>query len=183
MLFNLFGNKKDDSSRYSDRVYMSSNARNTAIVQLAKVNDNIVFIGWFAKTIANMKDMFRQHQLDDSRVIDYRNFHSGLTDGKEIVFLEHYPLAEKEKQFTENIQQEKFIVFSAMDEPIFLHFGSEKMLPMMKMLGMKEEEAIEHQLVSQSITKGQHKIAEQVTLEQSADSQEEWMRKNIIKEL
>ena len=49
----------------------------------------------------------------------------------------------------------------------------------MKMMGMKEDEVIEHSMVSKSIIKGQEKIAQQVTFEQSAASQEEWMRKNI----
>jgi hypothetical protein len=34
-------------------------------------------------------------------------------------------------------------------------------------------------MVSKSIIKGQEKIAEQVSIEQSAGSQEDWMRKNI----
>ena len=78
-----------------------------------------------------------------------------------------------------NWDAEKIIVFSAMDEPIFKHFGSDKLIPLMKMMGMKEDEVIEHNMVSKSIIKGQEKIGEQVTLEQSAGSQEEWMRKNI----
>ncbi|MFZ1452374.1 MAG: hypothetical protein WAT20_06700, partial [Ferruginibacter sp.] len=78
-----------------------------------------------------------------------------------------------------NWDADNIIVFSAMDEPLFKHFGSEKLIPLMKMMGMKEEEVIEHSMVSKSIIKGQEKIAEQVTLEQTANSQEEWMRKNI----
>jgi preprotein translocase subunit SecA len=66
-----------------------------------------------------------------------------------------------------------------MDEPLFKHFGSEKLIPLMKMMGMKEDEVIEHSMVSKSIMKGQEKIAQQVSLEQTAGSQEEWMRKNI----
>ena len=44
---------------------------------------------------------------------------------------------------------------------------------------MKEDEVIEHNMVSKSIIKGQEKIAEQVRLEQSASSQAGWMEKNI----
>jgi preprotein translocase subunit SecA len=68
-----------------------------------------------------------------------------------------------------------------MDEPLFKHLGSEKMIPMMKLLGMKENEVIEHSLVTKSIIKGQAKIAAQVTLEQSAQSQEEWLERNFKK--
>ena len=71
------------------------------------------------------------------------------------------------------------IVFSALDEPLFKHFGSDKVIPFMKMLGMKEDEAIEHSMVSKSIIKGQEKLSGMVSLEQSANSQAEWMEKNI----
>jgi preprotein translocase subunit SecA len=79
----------------------------------------------------------------------------------------------------EQFNIEKAMVFSAMDEPLFKYFGSEKMIVLIKLLGMKEDEAIEHSAVTKYITRGQEKIAAIVTAEQFAQSQEEWMRKNV----
>jgi hypothetical protein len=101
-----------------------------------------------------------------------------LTD-RTPVFTEHYPLHAKEIGLVQHWPTQKVIVYSAMDEPLFKHFGSEKMLPLMKLLGMKEDEVIEHSLVSKSIIKGQDKIANAVTLEQPANSQAEWLEKNL----
>lgn len=53
------------------------------------------------------------------------------------------------------------------------------MIPLMKLLGMKEDGVIEHSFVSKSIIKGQAKIAAMVTMEQFAHLQEEWLEKNI----
>lgn len=44
---------------------------------------------------------------------------------------------------------------------------------------MKEREAIEHSYVTESIIKGQAKIANKVIIEQIADSQVEWMIENM----
>jgi preprotein translocase subunit SecA len=66
-----------------------------------------------------------------------------------------------------------------MDEPLFKHFGSDKMIPLIKLLGMKGSESIEHSYVTESITKGQKKIADKVIVEQSAQSQGEWMERNL----
>lgn len=44
---------------------------------------------------------------------------------------------------------------------------------------MKEREAIEHSYVTESIIKGQGKIANKVIIEQTADSQGEWMIENM----
>ena len=71
------------------------------------------------------------------------------------------------------------MVFNSLDEALFKQFGSDKIISLMKMLGMKEEEAIEHELVSKSILKAQDKIALKVTTEMTANSQKEWIDKNL----
>jgi preprotein translocase subunit SecA len=50
---------------------------------------------------------------------------------------------------------------------------------MMGNLGMKEDEAIEHPMITQSIANAQEKIEAKVSLEQSARSQAEWMDRNL----
>ena len=150
-----------------------------ACADLAKSDPATVFIAWFPETTRKFKEFFGQHDIAENRVMDARNIHSALLADKTAVFVEHYPLHGKETELVKNWAQDHFIVFSAMDEPLFKHFGSEKMIPLMKLLGMKEEEAIEHSMVSRSIIKGQEKIAAHVTFELSANSQAEWMEKNI----
>ena len=181
MLFNLFGKKDDNAENhvFIDRAYVSTAAKMDACADLARKEPNHLFICWFADTTAKFKDFFVQQGLEESLIIEARQLHASRLQDKIPVFAEHYPLHEKEIDLIKNWQSEKIVVFSALDEPLFKHFGSDKIIPIMKMLGMKEDEVIEHDLVSKSIIKGQAKIAQQVTLEQSAASQEEWMRKNI----
>jgi hypothetical protein len=181
MLFNLFG-KKDDSADnhvFADRAYMTTAAKMKACAELAKKEPNHLFICWFADTETAFKDFFKQQGLDENLVVETHHLHSSKLQGKTPVFVEHYPLHEKEIELIKNWDSKKIIVFSALDEPLFKHFGSDKIIPMMKMMGMKEDEVIEHNMVSKSIISGQEKIAKQVTLEQSASSQAGWMEKNI----
>jgi preprotein translocase subunit SecA len=69
-------------------------------------------------------------------------------------------------------------VWSALDEPLFKHFGSDKIIQMMKQLGMKEDVAIEHNMISKAIQNAQEKISKKVLIDQAASSQEEWLKKN-----
>jgi hypothetical protein len=181
MLFNLFGKKDDDApeSIFTDRTYMSETAKLNACVALAKAQPDTLFICWFSETLKKFKTIFAEHQLDEMKVIDAKNMHSGMMQNKNAVFAEHYPLHEKELALVEHWPLEKIIVYSFMDEPLFKHFGSEKMIPLMKLLGMKEDEVIEHSFVTKSIIKGQGKIAAIVCTEQLANSQEEWLKKNL----
>ncbi len=181
MSLNLFG-KKDNAtpeSIFTDRTYMNSVAKMNACLVLAKEQPQAVFICWFADTLKKFKEAFQQSGLDESRVMDAKNIYSGMFTNKIPFFTEHYPLHAKELALVEHWNLHQIVVYSAMDEALFLHFGSEKMLPLMKLLGMKEDEAIEHSFVTKSIVKGQAKIAAQVEIELPANSQAEWMQRNI----
>jgi len=181
MAFNLFGKKEEDQPNgiFTDKTYVSTSAKMNACLDMAKKDAATVFITWFPETTHKFKAFFAQHGLPENRILEARQMHSAMIQDKTAVFAEHYPLHGKEMELIKNWSQDHFIVFSAMDEPLFKHFGSEKMIPLMKLLGMKEEESIEHPLVSKSIIKGQDKIAARVNFESTANSQAEWMVKNI----
>ncbi|MBK8608956.1 MAG: hypothetical protein IPL84_03125 [Chitinophagaceae bacterium] len=181
MLFNLFG-KKDgeaDNQVFVDRAYTTTEAKLKACVELAKAEPGYLFICWFNETMNMFKDFFKQHGVDDECIVMARYLNAGLLKTKTPVFTEHYPLHAKELELIKNWDTGKIIVYSALDEPLFKHFGSDKIIPLMKMMGMKEDEVIEHSLVTKSIIKGQEKIAEQVSFEHAAISQADWMKKNV----
>jgi hypothetical protein len=181
MAFNLFGKKEQHlpGSIFIDKTYISTAAKMNACVVLAKTDPDIVFIAWFSETALKFKEFFRQHEISESRVMEACSVHTTLGQHQIPVFAEHYPLHIKEIELMNNWPQQQIIVFSAMDEPLFKFFGSEKLIPLMKMMGMKEAEPIEHAMVSKSIIKSQEKIASGITIEQTAGSQAEWMEKNI----
>ena len=181
MLFNLFGNSKEESPerKFTDKVYISTEAKMNACLQLFREQPATVFIAWFTTTAKNFENFFQQHREDTSCIIEARMIHTGKLSNHVPVFIEHYPLHEKELALIENWEQKKITIYSAMDEPLFKHLGSDKMIPLIKLLGMNENESIEHSYVTQSIIKGQQKIAGKVTIEQSANSQEEWMGRNL----
>ena len=181
MLFNLFGKNENEADNhvFVDKAYITSAAKMNACVALAKKEPDCLFICWFANTAVTYKEYFSQQGLKENLITETNQLNASMLLNRKPVFVEHYPVHSKELELIKDWGTEKIIVFSAMDEPLFKHFGSEKLIPLMKMLGMKEEEVIEHHMVSKSIIKGQEKIAQQVTFEQPASSQEEWMRKNL----
>ncbi len=181
MLFNLFGSKeKEKETRiFKDSVYMGSEAKMNACAVLAKEQPNTLFIAWFGDTAKKFRTFFIEKGLDENSIAEARLMHSAQLQGHIPVFIEHYPLHTKELEFVENWKIQNIIVYSAMDEPLFKHFGSDKMIPMIKLMGMKDSESIEHSYVTESIIKGQKKIAAKVMVEQSANSQDEWMERNL----
>lgn len=181
MLFNLFGKKDatDDNHVFIDRAFVNSTAKMNACAELAKAAPDTIFICWFDETVEKFKSFFANKGIDEERIVIARYLNIHLLQTKTPVFTEHYPLHSKELELIKDWPTEKIIVYSAMDEPLFKHFGSDKLIPLMKMMGMKEDEVIEHSMVTKSIIKGQEKIAEQVSFEHAASSQGDWMKKNI----
>ena len=184
MLFNLFGSKAEDNDQriFKDRVYIGSEAKMNACAELVKQQPDTLFIAWFTDTAKKFKAFFTEKGLDENYITEARLMHSAQLQAHIPVFVEHYPLHAKELEFIENWNIQNIIVYSAMDEPLFKHFGSDKMIPLIKLMGMKESESIEHSYVTESIVKGQKKIADKVMVEQSANSQDEWMERNLKKE-
>lgn len=181
MLSNLFGKKEDTESPavFKDKVYIHSNGKMNACLQLARSQPGTIFIAWFNETEKKYKAFFTQSGMEESRITAVDKFDKTLLQTQHPAFLEHYPLSAKELGLVNDWQQTGIPVFSSMDEPLFKHFGSDKMIPLIKLFGMKESEAIEHSYVTESIIKGQRKIANKVLIEQTADSQAEWMNKNM----
>ena len=181
MLSNLFGKKEgtETDAIFKDKVYINSTAKMNACLQLAKTQPGIIFIAWFKQTAEMFKTFFTKNGIDESRILLAGAFDKITVQNHQPVFLEHNPVNAKELEMVSNWQLTNMLVFSAMDEPLFKHFGSDKMIPLIKLFGMKESEAIEHSYVTESIIKGQGKIANKVITEQTADSQAEWMIKNM----
>ncbi len=182
MFSSLFGKKETENNNllFKDRAYMTTEAKMKACAALAKEKDDTIFIAWFTDTAKQFKHYFSANGMNESRITEARQLSNSQLISKTAVFVEHYPLNSKEENFVAPWKIKNILVYSAMDEPLFKHFGSEKLIPLMKMMGMKENEVIEHSMVSKSIISGQKKIEAQVTLEQTASSQEDWMRLNIL---
>jgi preprotein translocase subunit SecA len=51
----------------------------------------------------------------------------------------------------------------------------------MKQLGLKEDEMIEHSMVSSAMKRAQAKIGKKITIEKRARSQQEWFDNNYKK--
>lgn len=181
MAFNLFGKPDNDLQDivFSDRTFISEEAKLKASLALAKEDATVIFIAWFSDTAKLFKDYFNQHAMDESKIFEARNVHAALVQQKKPVFTEHHPLRSKELELVKNWSQKDLIVFNSLEEPIFKHYGGDKIIALMEMLGMKEEEPIEHPMVSKSIINIQKKIASQLSFEQSAHSQFDWIKKNI----
>ncbi len=180
-MFNLFKrNKKFDLTKYIvDKIFISNQAKEDAIVNEAKTNPDKYFIAWFSDTAKRFQKRFLEEGIAGTNIIEARNLHIEKIQKHELILLERYPLSQKEEDFINRFNLTNVIAYSCLEEPIFEYFGGEKVISLAKQLGLNENEAINHTLISKSIVKAQEKISKKIIVEQSASSPEEWLAKNI----
>jgi hypothetical protein len=178
-MFNFF-KKKSPETRVVNKVIMTEAAKWKALADQWKKNNNTVFVFWFDETLQKAETIFGQETAMPVELLRARDIHSPNPAGKQLIFAEHYPLPEKEKELFQRLNLPEIQVWSALDEPLFKEFGSDKIVQMMKQLGMKEDEVIENSMISKAISGAQEKISKKVLTDQTCPSQEEWLRKNWV---
>lgn len=161
-----------------DYIYMSETAKFEALSQLSfDENSNTIIVTWFDDTNERLQAFFNKKSCSLD-VVSHKSIRSTDANSKQLVFAEHHPLFSKEQELYSRLGLSNPLVFSSLDEPLFSHFGSERIIELMKKMGMKEDEMIQHTLVSSSIKNAQAKIAKKVDYEQPANSQKSWFQKN-----
>lgn len=175
-MFNLFGKKQ--AAKFKDIVWVQEQAKRSGLLTLINEKPESVLVAWFEETREGFSQFLQSHQIDNP-VYLYRELHQSQAQGKPLIVLEHYPLAEKENEFFQAFSGQEILVLSALDEPLFKRFGGDKIVDMMKKLGMDESESLSHALISSAITNAQEKIAKKIGIEQSARSATEWLERNF----
>ncbi len=178
-MFGLF-NKKEPEVKIIDKIIISEEAKLQAMFNYWSNNKNVVFIFWFDDTLRQAETFFASQTSEPIVLLTAREASTHLLTDKIAVFGEHYPMFSKENALYKKLNLEKVEVFSSLNEPLFKMFGADKIIQLMKQLGMKEDEIIEHKMISKSIRNAQDKIEKKLLTEQSAQSQKDWLSKNQI---
>lgn len=174
-LFDFLRNN-ENAIHYNDKIWVNQHAKLNGLLQLFDQSKNIVLIAWFEET-KNFVERFLAQANQVETIIMAKQSNASQVENKTVIFLEHYPLRKKEQTIIQGWQAKEIIFLSALDEPFLQQFGGEKILAIMQQLGIKEEECIEHEIISKSIVRAQEKLEEKILLDPTAHSAREWFSK------
>lgn len=171
-MFGLFS-KKDKGVKVVDKIWISDEAKFRACLEFIKNDRHIVFVAWFEETRSALQAYFKENNVEDQVYLaDYLNVAQA---NKELLFVEHHPLASEEQRKAKELGKDEITVLSSLSEPIFQLFGGERIVEMMHKMGIKDDEMIEHNMISNSIKNAQEKIASKALISGSARSQANWL--------
>ena len=171
-MFGLFG-KKEKGLKVNDRVWITEKAKFNACIALKKENPNVVFVAWFEETKNNLNAFFQQNNMDEKVYLADRL--STTQQNNELIFVEHHPLQAEEKKIADEMAKTELTFYSSLSEPIFQLFGGDKIVDIMVKMGMREDEMIEHNMITSSIKRAQDKMASKSIFNVSGRSQGEWL--------
>ena len=177
-MFNLFG-KKDEGIKVEDIIWVSSAGKWNGLAEIWKQDPQTIFIFWFEESLQQAQQFLFEKQLPDIEIATVRETHYNHIQNKPIVFAEHFPLRKKEQEIFQSLHVSEAKVLSALDEPIFKKFGADKIIQMLRQLGMNENESIRHSMISSAIKNAQIKIEGENILDHTAQSQAEWLNRNL----
>lgn len=173
-----FFKKKNRGATVTDFVTISEKAKCHKLIDLWKANPQVIFICWFEETYDSISACFSQNGIDTGPIVLAREVASHHINNKSVLFAEHYPSKTKETELFERLNFQSVTVWSALEEPIFKAFGGDRIIEVMKKLGMAEDEPVQHPMISNAIANTQNKIEKNLITELSARSQKEWIEKN-----
>lgn len=172
-MFGLFGSR-EKGAKILDKIWMSGDAKMNACRAMMAANPTCLFAVWFDDTVA----VFTAALGNDANIVLAPSLSPDRINGKMLVFGEHHPLRRTEQELFSRLGIREVPVLSALDEPLFRHFGGDKTIALMRQLGMKEDEVLGHPLITKSIRNAQDKIASRVRTERPASSQKAWLELN-----
>lgn len=171
-MFGLFRKRNKGVTVY-DNIWISEEAKFRACLEMNKANPTIVFIAWFEETRIALENFFQKNSVvKQVHLADRLN--AGFAD-KELIFVEHHPLSSEEQRIATELGKNEITVLSALSEPLFQLFNSDKIIEMMKNMGINEDEKLENEMISNSVRRAQEEIAKKTIISGSARSQADWM--------
>lgn len=98
------------------------------------------------------------------------------------LFAGHYPLPAKENALLEKLYSlfpdNTVTFYSSLDDPSFELFNSDRIVSILESLGLKEDEMLEHKMITTAMKRAREKIEASVKNEILTSSEEEWFLKN-----
>jgi hypothetical protein len=182
MFFGLFGKKEENvfHKKFSNIIYATDIAKQKGIIKYAQENKDAIFIAWFSNTAVNYRKQFLANNMAEDKIVEATSFSVAKYANEKIIFMEHFPLRAKEEALVQNCMQHEFVFYNALTEPIFQHFGGDRIIELMRKMGYKDDETIQHSMIDNSLLKAQKKIAERVQFEShTSSSQADWMLVNV----
>jgi hypothetical protein len=111
---------KDTGITVNDQVWMSTHAKLSTCLKMLQANPSILFVAWFPETEEKVRE-FLGSDYSPACLINAAQLKTEELRGRLVIFLEHYPLREKEQLFSSNCQSQTYLCCPHWMNPFLLY--------------------------------------------------------------
>ena len=191
-MFGLFKSKKKEIT-VKDLVLKSDTAKYKGLVRRLNQSDKVIILYYFEDTKEELENYL------DTQSIQYTTTNSFAAkvwimkansilqksdvNNRDLLFIEHHPSFKKEKEITDhimnNLSVNEVTFFVSLEDELLKFFGSDRISDMMEKMGFKDDDALEHTMISKSIERTQMKMDESVLMPSDTRNSKDWFTMNL----
>lgn len=180
----MFFSKKPKQAEISFNVYFTKLVKYQQLVVLLKeASGSSKILYYFDETRNELSNLIDAAKIHNCEIFDARNYSSNAPDT--LILSETHPLASVANKLLSRVHPETNLqCFIGMDEVLMKLFGSDRIIGMMQKMGMKQDEAISHPMVTGSLQKAQLKLDQKITHPiDERESAEKWAIANKMNQI
>jgi hypothetical protein len=201
-IFDWLSKPKSNVDVLDDMIWLTKQAKfagiSKATSQCLEQSDRpfaVLLVAMFQDCLAELQAIVEQNRCDQKKVVttlaeqlNSRAMSTASPDDSQtivIIVAERHPIQAHNAAIAEFAQtlpcRCRLVHHISLEDPLLQMFASEWVQGILQRLGMKEDEAIESQMVARRIQQAAQKIERQAVSDLRANSAEEWMQLNCPK--
>jgi len=161
--------------RVTDVVFVTEKEYINAILKWLHDMPGGVVVAWFRNDFEKLIGGALSHE--NCRLAG--ELTSSSLGGRPLLFAGHYPLKAAEVTFCDKMGVNSIQVYSHLNMPLLKKIFAEKLEELIANSGLQDNKDMYQVMIAHGISKAQERIADDVTTEIYAQSEEEWMNLNV----
>jgi hypothetical protein len=193
-MFGLFKSKKKEIIT-KDFIYKNEAVKYKSMLQHLKDQEKSILIYYFEDTKNAIQEVLNTAPINYST--DVNSFVTKVwlinantilnksdIGNRTVFFAEHHPSFSRENEIKQHLLEiegtKEVIFYTSFEDKLLQLFGSERILQLMEKMGFKDDEVIEHTMISTSIERAQKRIDEKLSIHNNNTRQrKDWFEINL----
>jgi hypothetical protein len=147
--------KKEKVPEIIDYVWISREAKLMGLLQFHREQPEKRLVAWSEQTKTQVQEFFTQQTGQSPEILRATKMLPSRMEGQSFLFLEHHLFYSKEIQLLRSWNVQKVLFLNAIDDPVFHSIDSDRILHLLKTMGIKEDEYLQHRMITASIQRAQ----------------------------
>jgi hypothetical protein len=178
-----------------DFIWKNEAVKYKALVKHLKQQEKSVLVYYFEDTKNTVEEVLNGAAINFSTeansfvtkvwlISAHTLLHKSDMGNRTVFFAEHHPSYSREHEIKQHLLDklgiQEILFYTSFEDKLLQLFGSERILQLLEKMGLKDDEVIEHTMISTSIERAQKRIDENISFHNNNTRQrKDWFEINL----